>query len=620
MPPMLRAQKSDYPLLGIGSGPAESMTPEEVAAFATTFSVVHGNFKAEDIAAAHAINSDMKILFYVNSSYTSGRTETLESEQRRGSIAMYRVGTLATNLDSLQQTVTITPLKTPSGLKASSIEGNYSGPFDLENPSTQRYVTWVAVGDELLRLNTVNSDGTQLAVTRGFDNTATVAHAQGTTVFAPVYIGSSSSGSSAHAGGSDKYLRYAFRNDDPDFNQWKAAKVMAAMDTKGYDGGWLDILSASRFNQVGMDGEKCYQWDFAHGEEYTNPNYRLANEKKINTYYDYIEQQNGRSLFLFGNNIHGRQFFEEDGGEIFLIEPTDIKPRPIDGMCSESWISTPYNNRFDTADQWREDVQMAMYAAQNNLRIDCHIGNAGSKTELFERWDEVRLQHEFYSYASYLLAVEKDSKLLYGVPVYIRTGPEAEPARTPGAHPMHYYGIGHPLESVPWTDIDQYKIPGHEVYTRRFTNGITVVNPTNKTEGGVPLGGTYKDPETGEVVTGVYLPANTGKILLAVTPTDIAEVESAPLTFRLSANYPNPFNPSTTLQFTLPRTLPVIVDIFDITGRRVVRIADISMDAGSHRITWNGKTETGITVPAGIYIARLTAGPYSAVRKMAFIK
>lgn len=73
----------------------------------------------------------------------------------------------------------------------------------------------------------------------------------------------------------------------------------------------------------------------------------------------------------------------------------------------------------------------------------------------------------------------------------------------------------------------------------------------------------------------------------------------------LAPAYPNPFRGATTIPFALPRAGVVRVDVFDVTGRRVRRVLEGRMDAGSHALDWNGRDSRGAAAAAGVYFIRL---------------
>ncbi len=93
-----------------------------------------------------------------------------------------------------------------------------------------------------------------------------------------------------------------------------------------------------------------------------------------------------------------------------------------------------------------------------------------------------------------------------------------------------------------------------------------------------------------------------------------------PETFALYANYPNPFNPSTTMRFDLPQAMDVRIAVYDLLGREVIRLVDGRIEQGYHQVVWNGMTANGSELPTGVYIARLVTPEYSKSIKMVLLK
>ncbi len=86
-------------------------------------------------------------------------------------------------------------------------------------------------------------------------------------------------------------------------------------------------------------------------------------------------------------------------------------------------------------------------------------------------------------------------------------------------------------------------------------------------------------------------------------------------------NYPNPFNPTTSVGYAVPRTGAVDLSIYDASGRLVRTLVDVpSHDAGRHSVSWDGRDENGVEVAAGVYFARLTVDSESATGKMVLLK
>jgi M6 family metalloprotease-like protein len=89
---------------------------------------------------------------------------------------------------------------------------------------------------------------------------------------------------------------------------------------------------------------------------------------------------------------------------------------------------------------------------------------------------------------------------------------------------------------------------------------------------------------------------------------------------KLSQNFPNPFNPTTSIAFYLPERLRVQLEVFDVSGRLVSRLSDGVFEAGPHRVEWNGTDANGTRVSSGVYVYRLTAGHRSISKKMILLK
>ena len=70
-------------------------------------------------------------------------------------------------------------------------------------------------------------------------------------------------------------------------------------------------------------------------------------------------------------------------------------------------------------------------------------------------------------------------------------------------------------------------------------------------------------------------------------------------------NFPNPFNPQTSIAYTIPRRTHVALTIYDAAGRLVAKLVNGVQPAGRNVVTWNGRDRRGLTVAPGVYFARL---------------
>jgi len=88
----------------------------------------------------------------------------------------------------------------------------------------------------------------------------------------------------------------------------------------------------------------------------------------------------------------------------------------------------------------------------------------------------------------------------------------------------------------------------------------------------------------------------------------------------LRGNYPNPFNPSTTISFSLGSAERVVIDVYNVRGQRVRSLVDGVYGAGEHSVVWNGCDDLGRGVGSGVYFYRMISGDYSGVKKMLLLK
>jgi len=88
----------------------------------------------------------------------------------------------------------------------------------------------------------------------------------------------------------------------------------------------------------------------------------------------------------------------------------------------------------------------------------------------------------------------------------------------------------------------------------------------------------------------------------------------------LSANYPNPFNPSTTIEYSLPARSPVRVEVLNTLGQTVKTLVNEVKPAGTHQVVWDGRDQDGATVASGIYYYRIEADGFVNAKKMIYMK
>ena len=93
-----------------------------------------------------------------------------------------------------------------------------------------------------------------------------------------------------------------------------------------------------------------------------------------------------------------------------------------------------------------------------------------------------------------------------------------------------------------------------------------------------------------------------------------------PAVMDIRGNFPNPFNPFTTIEFSLDSGGFVTLDIFNISGQKIKTLFAENLPAGVHSLIWDGRDANGSTVSSGIYFSRLIMGDCVAAHRMVLVK
>jgi len=96
--------------------------------------------------------------------------------------------------------------------------------------------------------------------------------------------------------------------------------------------------------------------------------------------------------------------------------------------------------------------------------------------------------------------------------------------------------------------------------------------------------------------------------------------ETLPQKFTLEQNFPNPFNPFTTLRYDLPEDALVNITIYDMLGRKVKTLVNTTQDAGFKSVIWDATNNQGRPASAGVYLYNLQAGEFVKTKKMVLLK
>ncbi len=100
----------------------------------------------------------------------------------------------------------------------------------------------------------------------------------------------------------------------------------------------------------------------------------------------------------------------------------------------------------------------------------------------------------------------------------------------------------------------------------------------------------------------------------------LVQMDPVPEQFFIHQNFPNPFNPSTTISYSIPKPVFVEISVYNGLGQLVKKLVSETMEPGQHQIIWNGKDQEEDNVSSGVYYYRISAGSHKTTKKMVFLK
>jgi len=109
-------------------------------------------------------------------------------------------------------------------------------------------------------------------------------------------------------------------------------------------------------------------------------------------------------------------------------------------------------------------------------------------------------------------------------------------------------------------------------------------------------------------------------VSLYVSTSSNEDANGIPAVTRLEGNYPNPFNPSTTVRYAMKDAGQVSISIYNLKGQLVKTLVNENKKAGNHSVVWNGNDDSGKPVSSGVYMYRMQAAGVNQTRKMMLMK
>lgn len=149
---------------------------------------------------------------------------------------------------------------------------------------------------------------------------------------------------------------------------------------------------------------------------------------------------------------------------------------------------------------------------------------------------------------------------------------------------------------------------------------IASLYQSEKFNGTITLGFKALDAKSDMNVEMVNAEVALNGVVNSVKNAETVMLKALPQTYALSQNFPNPFNPTTTIEYSIPTTGNVSLVIYNVAGQKVRTLVNGTQAANFYKVVWDGKNDNGMTVGTGTYFYKLVSGNYSKIVKMTLMK
>lgn len=453
------------------------------------------------------LNPGIILTNYRNGAYTSQDALAEAAEVERDfplAIAVHDTGAqLVDSIDAHQTALRLTaPTSRPEGqppgypFKASTTK-------DAHTQTKTGYVTWLRLGDEVLRIDQVDTEGSEIVLTvrRGIWNTQATAHRADTRVFQPVYCGA------IRPNGEEYYLsglldgnspqpavRYIMQQQHPAFWEFLARRT-ASLLAEGVHP-WFDCSTSSWINHANAYGVRVEAFDHESGESLTRERLREYQQRK----FDFI-QERFPDAEIYVNWIFPQHWFR-NGHERYQLTGENGH-RPVAGAALEMYANFRYM-------PWDELIRVQIDQRNLGLRIVSWAKESGVGN------DDSRMASDYlhFAYGTYLLVHEPGAENYFGASW-------RNPHRTGRFIPPEfvYWDFGAPQQR--FATLEEAAHPDHPgVYRRLFEHGEVLVNPDGEATREIALSAPAFDIREHQWVERVTLRPRTASLLLRNAPAD----------------------------------------------------------------------------------------------------
>jgi hypothetical protein len=172
-------------------------------------------------------------------------------------------------------------------------------------------------------------------------------------------------------------------------------------------------------------------------------------------------------------------------------------------------------------------------------------------------------------------------------------------------------------------------------FVKESVTGLGTISVANETKAGViDIASVYGNEKfSGAITLGFKSLGKTGSMNLELANAEVAlngvlgsvndqtvTLKALPTVYTLAQNFPNPFNPTTTIEYSIPTAGHTTLAIYNLAGQKVRTLVNNVQSPSFYKVVWDGKNDNGMTVATGTYFYKLVSGNYSKNVKMTLIK
>jgi len=409
--------------------------------------------------------------------------------------------------------------------------------------------------------------------------------------------------------------------------QPSAFATITAVDNPGSNEGVTVSWTTAGAAIVGFYGNSSYQFPI-----YNANTYEVYSKLKDATNYVLVGTASGGATSFnhkFNDDVRVYQYKVKAVDDYILANPDVEVVSGIRSVIAKNELEADFNS-----DGTVGFADFSAFASQFNMKL------ADSPEEFVSTFDLVENGviefADFSRFASlWGTSLGKVAKAVEGMPTsYVGFFMDGEIDKSSSIYYITV-SIDKPAEINGFQFDIEYDASALE-FVEDSVNGLVGLNLTKENDGQITVASMFIGEEfSGDVILGFKSNDLGSDIEFDIVKAMVSDLDgivaessnlaqytykAPPAVYSLSKNYPNPFNPTTTIDYSIPEAGNVELVIFNIAGQKVRTLVNHTQDAAYYKVVWDSRNDSGETLASGLYFYRIVSGDFSKIEKMTLIK